>query len=220
MGGAAGAPESAWLEALRAPSHNSVMHGSYRVGAPLEPWGPPLESLLPGSRGGGSLHSSGRDTPGAAMQQALYGGAAVGASAGLAIRAQQLGMAGGEPMVRPGFPAVGTLMGPTLGSLQLGSGSGGHGSSEPLHGLGPGLGMGLLPDGAGLAQAPEVALPRLHIGESSHAGDGMLHRSSGVPSEQHPEARCGESCRLSPLVRGYTSETQTWQVDMPEHNPP
>ena len=114
MGGAAGVTEGAWLDAVTAPSHNSAMQGGYRMGAaPMEQWGLPIESLLPGSRAGGSLHSSGRDAPGAALQHAMYGAA------------------GGELPVRPGGPTVGTLMGPALGSLQLGSG-GRHGSSEPL----------------------------------------------------------------------------------------
>lgn len=199
MGGAAGVTEGAWLDAVTAPSHNRAMHGGYRMGAaPMEQWGLPLESLLPGSRGGGSLHSSGRDAPGAALQRAMYG-AAVGASAAPPLGALQLGgAAGGDLNVRPGRPTVGTLMGPALGSLQLGSG-GRHGSSEPLQGLGPGLGLGL-----GLA--PEVALPRLHSGGSSHAGDAMPRRGSGGPMEQHPEARNGESCRPSPLVRGHCKE--------------
>ena len=191
MGGAAGVTEGAWLDAVSAPSHNSAMQGGYRMGAaPMEQWGLPLESLLPGSRGGSSLHSSGRDAPGAALQRAMYGSAP-------ALGALQLGgPAGGDLTVRPGCATAGTLMGPALGSLQLGSG-GRHGSSEPLQGLGPGLGLGL-----GLGLAPEVALPRLHSGGSSHAGDTMPGRGSGGPMEQHPEARNGQSCRPSPLVRG------------------
>ena len=176
MGGMAGVTEGAWLDAVTAPSHHSAMQGGFRMGAaPMEQWGLPIDALLPGSRGGGSLHSSGRDAPGAALQRAMYGAA------------------GGELTVRPGGPAVGTLMGPALGSLQLGSG-GRHGSGEPLQGLGPGLGLGL-----GLA--PEVTLPRLHSGGSSHAGDAMPRRGSGGPMEQHPDTRGGESCRPSPLVR-------------------
>ena len=202
VGGAAGAAEDAWLDAVTAPCHNSAMHGGYRMGAaPMEQWGLPLEALLPGARGGGSLHSSGRHAPGAALQRAMYG-AAAGASVPPALGALQLGgAAGGDPTVRPGGPSVGTLMGPALGSLQLDSG-GRHGSSEPLQGLGPGLGLGL-----GLA--PEVALPRLHSGGSSHAGDAMPRRGSGGPMEQHPDARCEESCRPSPLVcRRWNEQTQ------------
>ena len=125
-------------------------------------------------------------------------GTAVGATAPPALGALQLG---GEVVVRPGAATVGSLMGPALGSLQLGSG-GRHGSSEPLQGLGPGLGLGL-----GLA--PEVTLPRLHSGGSSHAGDAMPRRGSGGPLEQHTEAHGGEICRPSPLVRRRCAEQKT-----------